>query len=111
MSLNIYTSNRMENLVGALSSVLTEPLASPFSSELVVVQSKGMQRWLAMELARRFGVWANCSYPFPNDMVWRLFRIVLPETPENSAFSPVTKTHRFVAKNTFASTRMNSNAH
>ncbi len=88
MPLNIYTSNRMENLVEALAGVVAEPLASPFVPETIVVQSKGMQRWLAMELAGRFGVWANCNYPFPNSMVWRLFRAVLPEIQDSSPFSP-----------------------
>ena len=88
MSLNIYTSNRMEHLVTALSRVVTPPLSSPFEPEIIVVQSKGMQRWLAMELAGKFGVWANCRYPFPNAMVWQLFCKVLPALPDTSAFSP-----------------------
>lgn len=88
MTLRLYTSNRMEHLVEALSGVLAEPLASPFTPELVVVQSKGMQRWLAMELAKRHGIWANCSYPFPNKMVWELFSKTLPNIPDISLFSP-----------------------
>ena len=88
MSLHIYTSNHMENLVSALAGVVARPLSSPLTPEVIVVQSKGMQRWLAMELAGRFGVWANCDYPFPNDMVWRLFQATLPHTPDASAFDP-----------------------
>ncbi len=88
MPLNIYTSNRMESLVEALAGVVATPLASPFTPELIVVQSKGMQRWLAMELARRNGVWANCVCPFPNALVWRLFRESLPKLPETSAYDP-----------------------
>jgi exodeoxyribonuclease V gamma subunit len=88
MPLNICTSNRMENLVQALSDVLRAPLASPFTPEILVVQSKGMQRWLAMELAGRLGIWANCKYPFPNKVVWDLFMQALPELPDASLFSP-----------------------
>lgn len=87
MPLQIYTSNRMENLVSALAAVLAEPLASPFTPELIVVQSKGMQRWLAMELAARLGIWANCLYPFPNKMVWQLFCRMLPDVPDASYYS------------------------
>ena len=97
MPLNIYTSNRMENLVEALAHVLNEPLALPLSPEVIVVQSKGMQRWVAMELAKHFGVWANCHYPFPNSMVWRLFSLILPEVPEDaSAFSPEVLTWQII---------------
>ena len=87
MPLQIYTSNRMENLVGSLAGVLAEPLASPFTPELIVVQSKGMQRWLAMELATRLGIWANCIYPFPNKMVWQLFSRTLAAVPDASYYS------------------------
>ncbi len=88
MPLHVYRSNRMENLVAALADIVKNPLASPFSTEVMMVQSKGMQRWLAMELARQIGVWANCSYPFPNAVVWRLFRAVFPGLPDDSHFSP-----------------------
>jgi len=88
MPLNIYTSNRMENLVSALAGVVQEPLGSALTPEVIVVQSKGMQRWVAMELARHFGIWANSDYLFPNSMVWRLFNLVLPQVPEAALFSP-----------------------
>lgn len=96
MPLNIYTSNRMENLVSALADVLAQPLSSPLTPEVIVMQSKGMQRWLAMELAERFGVWANCDYPFPNAMVWRLFGQLLPDIPESSLFSSEVMTWRIM---------------
>lgn len=88
MAFQVYNSNRMENLVEALAGVVSEPLASPFLPEMIVVQSKGLQRWLAMELSSRFGVWANCEYPFPNSIVWRLFKSIMPEKPDTAPFSP-----------------------
>ena len=86
MPLNIYTSNRMENLVEALAGVLGTPLSSPFTPEILVVQSKGMQRWIAMELAGKLGIWANCDYPFPNKMAWQLFVKTLPGITDSSLF-------------------------
>ena len=88
MPLNLYTSNRMEVLVDTLATVLQRPLASAFTKEVIVVQSRGMQRWLSMELASHFGVWANGDYPFPNAMVQELFRKILRDMSETSAFSP-----------------------
>jgi exodeoxyribonuclease V gamma subunit len=96
MPLNIYTSNRMENLVEELAASLTKPLASPFTPERIVVQSKGMQRWLAMELAGKLGIWANCEYPFPNKLVWQLFCRTLPNIPDISLFSPEVMTWRIM---------------
>lgn len=88
MPLNLYTSNRMEVLVDTLKAALREPLASPFTQEVIVVQSRGMQRWLSMELASRFGVWANGHYPFPNAMVQKLFGALFSEKPDTSSFAP-----------------------
>ena len=96
MPLNIYTGNRMETLVDALACVVEKPLSSPFRKEMIVVQSRGMERWLAMELAKRLGVWANCEYPFPNEIVWRLFRDNLEDIPEDSPFSPEAMTWRIM---------------
>uniref|UniRef100_A0A831U1N0 Exodeoxyribonuclease V subunit gamma n=1 Tax=Geobacter metallireducens TaxID=28232 RepID=A0A831U1N0_GEOME len=88
MPLSLYSSNRMEHLVNRLAEVLRRPLADPLAPEVIVVQSKGMQRWLSMELAREAGVWANGVFPFPNAFVWDLFRKVLPELPAASPFDP-----------------------
>ena len=88
MSLTIHTSNKIENLVDALADILKQPLASPFTPEVVVMQSKGMQRWLAMELASRFGVWANCSYPFPNALIAQLYKQIVPDIPATDSYAP-----------------------
>jgi exodeoxyribonuclease V gamma subunit len=88
MPLNLYTSNRMETLVDSLAGALRKPLASVFDREVIVVQSRGMQRWLSMELAKRFGVWANGHYPFPNAMVQKLFEMLFSEKPDTSLFRP-----------------------
>jgi exodeoxyribonuclease V gamma subunit len=88
MTLNLYTSNRMEVLVHSLAGALRQPLTSAFTQEVIVVQSRGMQRWLSMELAKRFGVWANGHYPFPNAMVQELFGMLFSEKPDTTLFSP-----------------------
>ena len=87
MSLHIYTSNRMENLVSALADLLAVPLTSVLTPELIVLQSKGMQRWLAMELATRFGVWSNCRYPFPNALAQELMASIIPDAEVDDLFS------------------------
>ncbi|GLI38958.1 exodeoxyribonuclease V subunit gamma [Geobacter hydrogenophilus] len=96
MSLSLYSSNRMEHLVARLVEVLRRPLADPLAPEVIVVQSKGMQRWLAMELATAQGVWANGAYPFPNAFVWDLFRKALPELPATSPFDPAVLSWRIM---------------
>ncbi len=84
--LYLHTSNRLENLADRLADLIKQPLASPFDKEIIIVQSKGMERWLSMELARRLGVWANGHFPFPDAMLWRLFRMILGNLSEVSQF-------------------------
>ena len=43
----------METLVGDLAHLICQPLPSVFDAEIIVVQSKGMQRWLSMELRQK----------------------------------------------------------
>ena len=44
----LHRSNRIEQLVEVLVDVVSEPLADPFARECIVLQGKGMERWLAM---------------------------------------------------------------
>jgi exodeoxyribonuclease V gamma subunit len=88
MSLRLFTSNRLETLAKSLAEVVGKPLSSPLDNEVIIVMSKGMERWVSMELAGRLGIWANCSFPFPNSFVREIFRKVFPDIPERSAFDP-----------------------
>ncbi|HME44215.1 MAG TPA: exodeoxyribonuclease V subunit gamma [Syntrophorhabdales bacterium] len=96
LSLNVYTSNRMETLVEQLAGIVAEPLSSPFVSEVIVVQSKGMERWLSMELATRVGVWANCRFPFPNRFTWEIFEAVLGGVSDLDLLGPEASAWRIV---------------
>jgi exodeoxyribonuclease V gamma subunit len=90
----VYMSNRMETLVRALADLLERPLSSPFRPEVILVQSKGMERYLSMQLALRHGVSANCRFPFPNAFLAEVFEAVLPFLPNPSPFEPEILTWR-----------------
>src|SRR5687767_12327878 len=94
--LTIHTSNCLEALAGALSALMREPLASPFDQEIVVVQSRGVARWLSLKLADLGGVCANIAFPFPNAYAWTLYRAVLGQVPETSQFDPPVLTWRIL---------------
>lgn len=96
-NLNLYTSNRLEILAVLLSNILNTPLKSPFAPEIIVVQSKGMERWVSMEIARSQGVCANVRFPFPNPFVYEnIFRKLLPDLPETSPFDRETMTWKLM---------------
>lgn len=84
--LYLYTSNRLENLADQLAALIRQHPLPPLDKELIIVQSKGMERWLSLQLAQRLGIWANGQFPFPDAMLWRLFRMVLGSLAEVSKF-------------------------
>jgi exodeoxyribonuclease V gamma subunit len=92
----LHESNRLECLADGLTEVLETPLSSPLAPEIVAVQSIGTAHWLALRLARRFGVAANIRFPFPATLLWRLFRAALPEVPERSPFAAEVLTWRIL---------------
>ena len=96
MTLRLFTSNRLEILANALAEVLSKPLASVLDEELIVVQSRGMERWLSMQLAQRHGICANYRFPFPNAFVHDIFQKIIPDLPERSDFDPKTMTWRIM---------------
>ena len=86
MAITIHSSNRMEILLDHLAGILTEPVGAVLSPEVIVVQSRGMSRWISMELAKKFGVWGNCVFPFPNKFVKDLFAVTMPEIATSDLF-------------------------
>jgi exodeoxyribonuclease V gamma subunit len=86
--LRLYTSNRLEKLAEKLAETVGVPLASPLDKEIIVVQSRGMQRWVSMQLAKRHRICANIQFPYPNHFVQDIFGKVLPDLPEHSPFEP-----------------------
>lgn len=79
-SIQIYRSNHLEQLLEKMTEVLQIPAASPFESECIVVQSRGMATWLNMQLSRRFGVWANPFFPHPRQFLQLVLGAVLGES-------------------------------
>ncbi len=73
----IHRSNRAEALIDALAEVVAVPRSRVFDPELLVVQGQGMERWIAMELAQRLGVWANQRVLTLRDFVDDVARRVL----------------------------------
>lgn len=87
----VHRSNRAEVLVEVLGAVVTRPLRDPTASECIVVQGRGMERWLSMQLARRLGVWANPDFPFPRHLILRGLKEVLSlDDADCACFEPET---------------------
>jgi len=94
--LTVYTSNHMEILARQLARIVREPLPSPLVPEIIVVQSRGMERWVSMEIAAHNGICANCSFLFPNLFLHEIVKKIIPDLPEDSHFDPVAMTFKIM---------------
>ncbi|MBL8724476.1 MAG: exodeoxyribonuclease V subunit gamma [Planctomycetes bacterium] len=63
--LTLYHSHRLEELLEALAMHLHSAPLPPLATETVVVPGQGLARWVQLQLARRLGIAAGLSLPFP----------------------------------------------
>ncbi|MDG2051400.1 MAG: exodeoxyribonuclease V subunit gamma [Myxococcota bacterium] len=75
--MQLYRSNRAEALVDALAGVVGTSGNDPFEEEWVVVQGRGIERWLSLELAERLGLFAHARFPFPRHFLDQALAAVL----------------------------------
>ena len=88
MGLTVHRSNRTEELIEALCGVLARPLADPFAPEVVAIPSRGMERWVGMQLAQRLGICANVVFPFPARFLAERFAEVLGDDAVSERWQP-----------------------
>jgi exodeoxyribonuclease V gamma subunit len=79
LALHLYRSNRVELLAEAAAELLNTPVGRPFEADCIVVQGRGMAVWLALQLARRHGVFTAGGFLYPRNFVERLFGLALGE--------------------------------
>jgi exodeoxyribonuclease V gamma subunit len=84
--ISLHTSNRLEILADTFSEIISNTPLPFFQKETILVQSKGMARWLALETASRLNIWANCDCPFPNSFIRKVFQQVLTDIPNNYSY-------------------------
>ena len=77
--MKLFVSNKLEVLAARLAEKLKSPLRSPLTTETIIVQSKGMEKWLSLQLAQIMGICANCRFPFPNNFIEEVFSAFVPE--------------------------------
>jgi exodeoxyribonuclease V gamma subunit len=84
--IHLYSSNRLELLADTFAQLIQSNPLPPLQKETILIQSRGMARWLAMETATRINIWANCDCPFPNTFIRNIYKLLLPDIPDISLF-------------------------
>lgn len=94
--IKLYTGNKLEDLLQELFKILSTPLSSSLKTETIIVQSKGMERWICMQTAIHFGIQANTEFPFPNSVINNIFNKLLGHSTDKSLFRPDLLTWRIM---------------
>jgi exodeoxyribonuclease V gamma subunit len=97
-TLRLITSSSQLRLLEALAGSICSPPLPPLEKESIVVLSNGMARWISMELAACHGVSAGLEFCFPNDLLDRSFRSVLPDSNSSSPFTRTSLTWRIASQ-------------
>lgn len=86
--LNLYQSNMLDALMRLYlaTRASSDQARDPLEPEILLVPSKGMQRWLGFALAQEQGIAANLDFRLPAAFVWQLITRVFPEVPARSPF-------------------------
>ena len=79
MVLSFYFSNKMEVLLDILSKKYSKYSTSIFSKEIIVIQTKGMAKWVSLEFALKLGIAANIEFLFPNNFIQLVSEYVNPQ--------------------------------
>ena len=90
---NLTADNRFKLISGNRLELLAQDLSSRFAGgdiftpEIIVVQSRGMERWLSLRLAEFNGIAANLQFPFPKAFISNhIFRALSPDICERDVF-------------------------
>jgi len=86
--LNLYQSNRLEQLFSHLCVQLARPPADPLAPETIVVQHPAMGNWLAGRLAWRNSIAANIKFPLIARFIWDIFSSQMEDPGGDTDFSP-----------------------
>ena len=82
MSLSLFISNNLEKLADKLHDRISIDSGDIFSKEYIVVQTDGLSRWIAVQLASKSGIFTNFEFISPNKLIYELFKLASLRNPE-----------------------------
>ncbi len=86
--LSIHSSNRLDILVEHLAATFGAAPSPALEREVIIVRSRGMARWLTLQLADRSGLAASLDMPFPGTFCRQLAERLLDGGLDGREASP-----------------------
>lgn len=86
MALHLTLDARLDLLADPLIDEIAAAPEGPLATDIVLVPSLGVARWLAQRMAQRRGISAGWCPELPGRYLWRVLTEVFPELPARSPF-------------------------
>ena len=94
--LHVHRAERADALIEALGGILADPLADPFTPEVIAVPTRGIERWLTQRMSTRLGaanggsdgVCANVAFPPPHALAASAVAVATGVDPELDPWRP-----------------------
>lgn len=94
-ALRVHVAERSDVLVDALATLLAQAPADPFTPDVVLVPTRGVERWVAQRLSHRLGagpggdgICANVRFSSPARAVSDVLARVLGTSPDEDPWAP-----------------------
>lgn len=87
MTLYLHRGNDLDALVDALAALPSIDPPDPFEPETIILQTRGMERWLSMRLAEKRGIFAHGRFLSFDDLLDELMDALVP-TPRAGHWRP-----------------------
>lgn len=84
--IRIFFSNKAEKLGERLAMEVSSSASDVFRPEVVLIQARGMERWLSMIIAEKNGICANFDFCFPKKMLSGIIHEENGLAPEKSPY-------------------------
>lgn len=82
--IQLFLSNRLENLADALVTQMAENPGHPMRPDTLLIQNRGMARWLNLRIADQTGIQMNTRFVYPRSLIEDLlngaFRVETTDT-------------------------------
>ena len=82
--IQLHLSNRLENLAHAFVKQLAQNPGHPLKPDTVLIQNRGMARWLNLRIADLAGIQMNTRYVYPRALVEELLSGVFSKSSEGN---------------------------
>jgi exodeoxyribonuclease V gamma subunit len=84
--IQVYNSNDLNKLTNDFIELINKEKLSPFDSEVVIVQTEGIKKWLSLKIAKINNICLNVRFLTPRNFIYELLKLLGLDFSEEHIF-------------------------